>query len=119
MAGWHSLAVGGGRGPGLLYYLDYQGTIRELSGILPDGPACPAWPGLAGVVRLTWLTGLAGLVPLPGPGWPGPYGLQKCALCKNNWFYNNGWRFLVSILKTCPLIRLVFWYVKPIGITNC
>ena len=93
VADWHGLAVGGD--PGLFYCL---GTIWELSGILPDGPACSAWSGVALLARLAWLAGLAGLAwlaCLPGLGWPGQNSLQ-----------------------TCPL-RLLFLYVKPIGLNNC
>ena len=91
--GWLAWPGGkGGRGP-LFYYLDYPGTIRELSGILPNGPAYPAWPGLA------WLALLAGLA---GLAW-----LARLACLVDCWW------FLASILKTCPL-RLSFLQLKSI-----
>ena len=52
--------MAGGMGPGLFYYLDYPGTIRELSGILPSQALMARLASLACLAGLAWLACLPG-----------------------------------------------------------
>ena len=105
VAGWHGLAVGGeGFLPVYISELsrNYPGIIQELSGILPDGPACPAWlawlgwlgpPRLAGLGCPAW--------PAGWHGWPGLAGLPAWSwLAWPKCFANMATQFVVFVRKT-------------------